>query len=249
MSFFLKKKKKRKNYFLVEGLKEIKMALKANYIPEYIFLYKKIYKYEFISNFFRKKFFISYQIYKKISFRKKTGGIIASFFKKKFSIKKIKINLTTFLLVLEGIEKPGNLGAILRTTEAAGIDAVLLCNNTIDIFNPNVIRSSLGAVFTNNITIDNYENIILWLKTKKIKIISTSVKNNIKNIKNIYNLKLENKSLAIVIGAESKGLSENWFKSSNIIINIPMKGKIDSLNVSTSTAIILFEIIRQKKRI
>ncbi|XMD35224.1 MAG: TrmH family RNA methyltransferase [Candidatus Karelsulcia muelleri] len=225
------------------------MALKANYIPEYIFLYKKIYKYEFISNFFRKKFFISYQIYKKISFRKKTGGIIASFFKKKFYIKKIKINLTTFLLVLEGIEKPGNLGAILRTTEAAGIDAVLLCNNTIDIFNPNVIRSSLGAVFTNNITIDNYENIILWLKTKKIKIISTSVKKNIKNIKNIYNLKLENKSLAIVIGAESKGLSENWFKSSNIIINIPMKGKIDSLNVSTSTAIILFEIIRQKKRI
>ncbi|XZQ53412.1 MAG: TrmH family RNA methyltransferase [Candidatus Karelsulcia muelleri] len=246
MSFFLKKKKKRKNYFLVEGLKEIKMALKANYIPEYIFLYKKIYKYEFISNFFRKKFFISYQIYQKISFRKKTGGIIASFFKKKFYIKKIKINLTTFLLVLEGIEKPGNLGAILRTTEAAGIDAVLLCNNTIDIFNPNVIRSSLGAVFTNNITIDNYENIILWLKTKKIKIISTSVKKNIKNIKNIYNIKLDNKSLAIVIGAESKGLSENWFKSSNIIINIPMKGKIDSLNVSTSTAIILFEIIRQK---
>ncbi|XZQ53916.1 MAG: TrmH family RNA methyltransferase [Candidatus Karelsulcia muelleri] len=246
MSFFLKKKKKRKNYFLVEGLKEIKMALKANYIPEYIFLYKKIYKYEFISNFFRKKFFISYQIYQKISFRKKTGGIIASFFKKKFYIKKIKINLTTFLLVLEGIEKPGNLGAILRTTEAAGIDAVLLCNNTIDIFNPNVIRSSLGAVFTNNITIDNYENIILWLKKKKIKIISTSVKKNIKNIKNIYNLKLDNKSLAIVIGAESKGLSENWFKSSNIIINIPMKGKIDSLNVSTSTAIILFEIIRQK---
>nr|WP_110480541.1 TrmH family RNA methyltransferase [Candidatus Karelsulcia muelleri] len=221
------------------------MALKANYIPEYIFLYKKIYKYEFISNFFRKQFFISYQIYKKISFRKKTGGIIASFFKKKFYIKKIKINLTTFLLVLEGIEKPGNLGAILRTTEAAGIDAVLLCNNTIDIFNPNVIRSSLGAVFTNNITIENYENIILWLKTKKIKIISTSVKNNKNNIKNIYNLKLENKSLAIVIGAESKGLSENWFKSSNIIIHIPMKGKIDSLNVSTSTAIILFEIIRQ----
>lgn len=221
------------------------MALKANYIPEYIFLYKKIYKYEFISNFFRKKFLISYQIYKKISFRKKTGGILASFFKKKFYIKKIKINLTTFLLVLEGIEKPGNLGAILRTTEAAGIDAVLLCNNTIDIFNPNVIRSSLGAVFTNNITIENYENIILWLKTKKIKIISTSVKNNKNNIKNIYNLKLENKSLAIVIGAESKGLSENWFKSSNIIIHIPMKGKIDSLNVSTSTAIILFEIIRQ----
>ncbi|WP_394798044.1 TrmH family RNA methyltransferase [Candidatus Karelsulcia muelleri] len=245
MSFFLKKKKKRKNSFIVEGLKEIKMALKANYIPEYIFLYKKIYKYEFISNFFRKQFFISYQIYKKISFRKKTGGIIASFFKKKFYIKKIKINLTTFLLVLEGIEKPGNLGAILRTTEAAGIDAVLLCNNTIDIFNPNVIRSSLGAVFTNNITIENYENIILWLKTKKIKIISTSVKNNKNNIKNIYNLKLENKSLAIVIGAESKGLSENWFKSSNIIIHIPMKGKIDSLNVSTSTAIILFEIIRQ----
>ncbi|YCJ92510.1 MAG: TrmH family RNA methyltransferase [Candidatus Karelsulcia muelleri] len=128
------------------------------------------------------------------------------------------------------------------TTEAAGIDAVLLCNNTIDIFNPNVIRSSLGAVFTNNITIDNSENIIFWLKKKKIKIISTSVK---KNIKNIYNLKLEKKSLAIVIGAESKGLSENWFKSSNIIIQIPMKGKIDSLNVSTSTAIILFEIIRQ----
>ncbi|MFP3037272.1 MAG: RNA methyltransferase, partial [Candidatus Karelsulcia muelleri] len=190
------------------------------------------------------KFFISYQIYQKISFRKKTGGIIASFFKKKFDIKKIKINLTTFLLVLEGIEKPGNLGAILRTTDAAGIDAVLLCNNTIDIFNPNVIRSSLGAVFTNNITIDNSENIIFWLKKKQIKIISTSV--SVK--KNIYNLKLEKKSLAIVIGAESKGLSENWFKSSNIIIQIPMKGKIDSLNVSTSTAIILFEIIRQKDK-
>ncbi|ADM89880.1 putative trmH/spoU family tRNA/rRNA methyltransferase [Candidatus Karelsulcia muelleri CARI] len=231
------------NSFSVEGLKEIKMALIANYIPEYILIYNKICKYEFISNFFIKKYMITSFIYKKISYRKKTGGIIASFFKKKLNIKNIKISLSALFLILEGIEKPGNLGAILRTADAVGIDAILLCNNKVDIFNPNVIRSSLGTIFTNKIVIANYKIIISWLNKNKIKIISTSV-NKIYN--NFFMKKIKKKSLAIIIGSESKGLSDIWFKNKKNMINIPIKGKIDSLNVSTSTAIILYEILRQK---
>lgn len=209
--YFYKLKKIKKNILLnnsfsVEVLQEIKMALIANYIPEYILIYNKIFKDEFIYNFFIKKYMITFFLYKKISYIKKTG-------------------------------------AILRTADAVGIYAILLCNNKVDIFNTNVIRSSLGTIFPNKIVIANSKIRISWLNKTKMKIISTSV-NKIYNIFFIKNIK--KKSLAIIIGYESKGLSDIWLKNKKNIINIPIKGKIYSLNVSTSTAIILAEIFSQK---
>lgn len=190
----IKKNRLLNNSFSVEVLKEIKMALIANYIPEYILIYNKICKDEFIYNFFIKKYMITFFLYKKISYRKKTG-------------------------------------------------AILLCNNKVDRFNPNVIRSSLGTIFTNKIVIANSKISISWLNKNQIKMISTSV-NKIYN--NFFIKNIKKKSLAIIIGSESKGLSDIWLKNKKNIINIPIKEKIYSLNVSTSTAIILAEIFRKK---
>ncbi|MGX7593352.1 TrmH family RNA methyltransferase [Candidatus Karelsulcia muelleri] len=145
---------------------------------------------------------------------------------------------------MENLEKPGNIGAILRTASAVGVDAVFICDENIDLYNPNIVRSSLGSVFNNNIAISNTKAIITLLKTNKIKIFPTSVS---EYANNLYNINFKNIPLAIVIGQEKKGLSKVWFKEASEIIKIPIKTKyIDSLNVSNATAIILFEIYRQK---
>ncbi|MGX7638240.1 TrmH family RNA methyltransferase [Candidatus Karelsulcia muelleri] len=145
---------------------------------------------------------------------------------------------------MENLEKPGNIGAILRTASAIGADAVFFCDEKIDLYNPNIVRSSLGSVFNNNIAISNTKSIISWLKKKQIKIFTTSVR---ESAQRLYNINFKNIPLAIVIGQENKGLSKVWFKEASDIIQIPIKNKyIDSLNVSNATAIILFEIYRQK---
>ncbi|WP_247003863.1 TrmH family RNA methyltransferase [Candidatus Karelsulcia muelleri] len=145
---------------------------------------------------------------------------------------------------MENLEKPGNIGAILRTASAIGVDAVFFCDEKIDLYNPNIVRSSLGSVFNNNIAISNTKSIISWLKKKQIKIFPTSVR---ESAQRLYNINFKNIPLAIVIGQEKKGLSKVWFKEASDIIQIPIKNKyIDSLNVSNATAIILFEIYRQK---
>ncbi|UOQ32967.1 23S rRNA (guanosine-2'-O-)-methyltransferase RlmB [Candidatus Karelsulcia muelleri] len=147
-------------------------------------------------------------------------------------------------MILENLEKPGNIGAILRTASAIGVDAVFFCDEKIDLYNPNIVRSSLGSVFNNNIAISNTKSIISWLKKKQIKIFPTSVR---ESAQRLYNINFKNIPLAIVIGQEKKGLSKVWFKEASDIIQIPIKNKyIDSLNVSNATAIILFEIYRQK---
>ncbi|MGX7590744.1 TrmH family RNA methyltransferase [Candidatus Karelsulcia muelleri] len=145
---------------------------------------------------------------------------------------------------MENLEKPGNIGAILRTASAVGADAVFICDENIELYNPNIVRSSLGSVFNNNIAISNTKYIISWLKKKEIKIFPTSVS---ESAQMLYNINFKNIPLALVIGQEKKGLSKVWFKEASDIIQIPIKNKyIDSLNVSNATAIILFEIYRQK---
>lgn len=237
--------RKIKSMFIIEGIKEIKMAIDTSYEIEEIFVCKKIFNFKY-SNLLNKYKIteISHKIFQKISYRKTSGGLIAISKNKKFSLEKITIKKESIILILDKIEKPGNLGSVLRSADAGGIDAVILSDPKTDIYNPNVIRSSIGAVFNINVIIENYKKIIYWLINNKIKVITTAFE---KKSKNIFKTNFKNSfAIAIILGSENKGLSDHWLKIKNENIKIPMNGKIDSLNISNAASIITFEAIRQR---
>ena len=147
----------------------------------------------------------------------------------------------SLFVIVECIEKPGNLGAILRTCDGAGIDGVIICDGKTDIYNPNVIRASLGTIFSIKIVVSSNEEALKFLKTKNIKVCAT-----LPLAKKVYTKEDLVNPLAIVVGSEQNGLTDFWVKHADLKVKIPMRGQADSLNVSASTAILLYEIIRQK---
>ena len=155
----------------------------------------------------------------------------------------IALRQDPLLLILESVEKPGNLGAILRTADAAGLDAVIICDPQTDFYNPNVIRSSVGCAFTTPFASATSEETIQWLKKNNIACLATHLAAS-----KPYDEIDFRKACAIVMGTESTGLSQAWVSAAEATIIIPMKGKVDSLNVSTAAAIIIFEANRQRGR-
>ncbi len=145
------------------------------------------------------------------------------------------------MLVIEDVEKPGNLGAMLRTADAAGVDVVIICDNKTDIYNPNVIRSSIGTVFTNQLAVCETEEAIDFLKQRAIVTYAADLKAEAFHFQQDFK-----KATAIVVGAESTGLSRRWKRAADVNVKIPMLGKIDSLNVSVSAGVLLFEARRQR---
>ena len=148
---------------------------------------------------------------------------------------------TPLILVAEAPEKPGNIGAILRTADAANVDAVIIANPKTDLYNPNIIRSSVGCVFTNKIAIGSSSEIITFLKNKDVTIYCAALQASVEYYKQNYT-----KSTAIVVGTEATGLSDEWLKNSTQNIIIPMQGQIDSMNVSVAAGILIFEAKRQR---
>jgi TrmH family RNA methyltransferase len=145
-------------------------------------------------------------------------------------------------VVLESVEKPGNLGAILRSADAAGIDGVIVCDPLTDLYNPNLIRSSIGAIFTVPVAVCSSEECIAFLKEHKIQILTAQLQDS-----NLYYEQDMTKGTAIVMGTESTGLTDTWRKAADAHIRIPMLGKLDSLNVSVSAAILMYEAVRQRR--
>lgn len=237
--------RKIKSLFIIEGIQEFQMAIAGSYEIKEIFICKNIFNNKYLS--ILKKYQIteiSQKIFQKISYRKTSGGLIAVSKIKKFYIEDINIQKNSIILIFDKIEKPGNLGAILRSADAGGIDFVILSDTKIDIFNPNVIRSSIGAIFHLKIIVNTYKNIISWLIQKKIKIITTALT---KKSNNIFKTNFATKEpIAIIFGSENQGISDNWLKVTHDNISIPMKGKSDSLNISNATSIIIFEVLRQR---
>ncbi len=236
---------KKNNVFIVEGVREFIMAIKGGFCPKIILIYKYIFnRYELINLYKSISYSINKKIFNKLVYRDNSDGIV-TFFKKK-NIKKnindIKINNYYLVLILDGIEKPGNLGAIFRVANSIGFNLIILCNIKTYIFNSNVIRCSLGSVFTSNIIFNDALSTIYWLKRNNFKIIVSGFN---KNSINLYKYKFDHTVLSIVFGSESKGVSNIWIEKSDKIIKIPMFGDIDSLNVSNAMSIITYEIIRQ----
>lgn len=232
--------RKSQNLIVIEGLRELQLALSAGMEIEQLYFCRNIGADEsFISA--KQYYEVTKEVYSKIAYRENSDGYIALLKPKFYTLETLPLSNNPFLIVLEAVEKPGNLGAVLRTADAANIDAVIICDPRTDIYNPNAIRSSVGCIFTVPIVVTTNENLKTWLDQKKINTYSAAL--TAKRFYTDIDFKLPS---AIVMGTEATGLSEFWLRGSMEQIKIPMNGKIDSLNVSISTAVLTFEAMRQR---
>ena len=188
-----------------------------------------------------KVFQVSRNVYEKIAYREGTEGIIAEMKYKDRRLEDIKLSENPLIVVLESVEKPGNLGAVLRSADAAGADAVIICDPLTDLYNPNLIRASIGAIFSRQVAAATSEETISWLKANNIQILTAQLQDS-----SLYYDTPMTGPTAIVMGTESTGLTDIWRKAADKHIRIPMLGALDSLTVSVSAAILLFEAVRQR---
>ena len=184
---------------------------------------------------------ISKEVYQKLAYRDTTEGILAIAKTKSLLLSDLKLSENPLILVAESLEKPGNIGAILRTADAANLDAVIIANPKSDLYNPNVVRSSVGCLFTNNIAAGTTTEIIAFLKEKNIRFYCATLQNSTSYHTQNYTL-----PTALVVGTEATGLSQEWRDAATQNIIIPMQGQIDSMNVSVAAAILIFEAKRQR---
>lgn len=181
-------------------------------------------------------------LYEKVAYRGSTEGIIAEVHSVPRSLEDLRLGERPLVMVLESVEKPGNLGAVLRSADAAGADAVIVCDPLTDIWNPNLIRSSVGAVFSVPVAVCTSADAIAFLKKRGIHILTAQLQDS----EWYYDTDMTG-ATALVMGTESTGLTQAWRDSADAHIKIPMLGRLDSLNVSVSAAVLLYEAVRQRK--
>lgn len=239
------RERKKTGLFLIEGEREISLALKGGYKIDSILYYPELFPREQINTFTNLHINfveVSKEVYQKLAYRETTEGIIAVAIAKNLSMDAISLTTNNpLILVAEAPEKPGNIGAILRTADAANIDVVIIANPKTDIYNPNIIRSSVGCVFTNQIATGSTSEIISFLKNNNINIYCATLQLAVK-----YTTPDYTNSTAIIVGSEATGLTNAWRENATQNIIIPMQGEIDSMNVSVAAGILIFEAKRQR---
>ncbi|MCK8522140.1 RNA methyltransferase [Aquimarina sp. D1M17] len=240
--------RKKEKSFLIEGQREIHLAIQGGYSITQLYYCTSIISHEEIVNILTDNdsatelFEITIEIYQKLAYRTTTEGVLAVAKSKDLGIHNLKLSSKTpLILVAEAPEKPGNIGALLRTADAAQLDAVLIANPKTDIYNPNIIRSSVGCLFTNNVGIGSTKEIISFLKNENITIYGAALDQS-----EDYHIQDYTKSTAIVVGTEATGLSTDFLNNASQNIKIPMSGVIDSMNVSVAAGILIFEAKRQR---
>ena len=235
------KARKQSGTFLIEGMREIELAIKGNYDIETILFLPELVSNNQITKLTDNPIEITKEVYQKLAYRDTTEGILAVAKTKSLQLADLKLSENPLILVMEAIEKPGNIGAVLRTCDAAKIDAVIIANPKTDLYNPNIVRSSVGCLFTNQIATGSTEEVIDYLIQKNINFYSATLQNSTSYHTQNYTL-----PTALVVGTEATGLSELWRKKATQNIIIPMQGEIDSMNVSVAAAILIFEAKRQR---
>ena len=225
--------------FTVEGVREIFHCIEAGYKPDCIFFCPDIVSEETLPQC--RHFALSAGLYAKAAYREGTEGAIGVFQAIEHPLSSLHLTDNPLIAVLESVEKPGNLGAVLRTCDAAGADALVICDPRTDLYNPNLIRASIGAVFTVPTAVCTTAQAITFLKSKGIRILTAQLQDS-----SLYYDCPMTKGTAIVMGTEATGLSDKWRQAADAHIRIPMLGKLDSLNVSVSAAILLYEAVRQR---
>ncbi len=231
--------------FVIEGLKEIEKANFSGYHFKSLFFCPQIISADKVAQFISGQsdcqiFEVTRDVYEKIAYRENTGGIVV-LAKMKEQLASFEVVENPLYLVIEGVEKPGNLGAIYRTADAVGVDAVIICDPKADIYNPNAIRASLGCVFTVPTFITTVAEAIALLKANGVQVVTTYLKAAVP-----YDQVDYKQPTAIVMGTEATGISDEWLAASDFHIIIPMRGAADSMNVSVSTAVVVFEARRQR---
>jgi TrmH family RNA methyltransferase len=239
------RERKKTSLFLIEGQRELSLALKGHYIIETILFLPELISESQISTFVSPEtelIEISKEVFKKLAYRDTTEGVIAVAKCKSHDLDTIHFTTKNpLILIAEAPEKPGNIGALLRTADAANVDAVIIANPKSDLYNPNIIRSSVGCIFTKQIALGTTTEIIDFLKKQRINIYCAALQASVN-----YNTQDFTQSTAIVVGTEATGLSDAWLKNATQNIIIPMQGEIDSMNVSVAAGILIFEAKRQR---
>ena len=241
------RERNRQNLIVIEGQKEISLAVSAG-----VSFRKIVYRPEIISAGDVRQLcgdsgtgaeFIAVTdvVFSKISYRESTGGVVVMAGKPEKKLGDLTVKPDSVFIILEAVEKPGNLGAICRVADAAQVDGLIVCDPRTDIYNPNAIRSSLGCVFTVDVVSSDFDTIQAWLKTNSIKSFAAEL-----TAAEFYHETDLGGRIALVFGTEATGLTGKWIEGADKRIKIPMGGVIDSLNVNTSVAILVFEAMRRR---
>jgi TrmH family RNA methyltransferase len=237
------KHRKQSGTFLIEGQREISLAIKGGYEIETILFYPEI-----CSESAAKKLTpsaelieINKEVFEKLAYRDTTEGVIGIARSKSLLLSDLKLSSNPLILIAEAPEKPGNIGALLRTADAANLDAVIIANPKSDLFNPNVVRSSVGCLFTRQIATGTTTEIVSFLKANNINFYCATLQNSTS-----YHTQDYTPATAMVVGTEATGLTQEWRDAATQNIIIPMQGEIDSMNVSVAAAILIFEAKRQR---
>ncbi|MBF0486173.1 MAG: RNA methyltransferase [Candidatus Omnitrophica bacterium] len=242
-----KKSRDAKNLTIVEGVRELRRAVDAGlrfecvyicregvyHCPEEIVAYLEARRVRVIDT--------SCSVFDKIAYGDRTEGVLGLCEQPQLKLSDLKLRENPLIVVMESVEKPGNLGGVLRTSDGAGVDALLVCDETTDVYNPNVVRASLGAVFSVPTVSCSSREALEFFKARGIKTFAAVVQ-----AEDFYFLKNMTGAVAIVMGSEQKGLSDFWIKNADEKVRIPMMGQVDSLNVSVSAAILIYETVRQR---
>jgi len=241
------RERKKTGLFILEGLRELQLALIGKIHIETLLFQPNLIAEDKALNLLQEQgtntetIAVTTEVYQKLAYRETTEGLIAIAKSKSCTLNELSLPANPLVLVAEAPEKPGNIGALLRTADAANVDAVIIANPKTDLYNPNTIRSSVGCVFTNTIATGSSSEIITFLKKNNISIFCAALSAS----KNYTHIDFKRAS-AIVVGTESTGLSHEWLENSHQNIIIPMQGAIDSMNVSVSAGILIFEAKRQR---
>ena len=242
------KARREQGLFVVEGRREVGHALEAGFRPRTLYLretdvpeLEDILAAAEAANPDCLALTLPSPLYAKVAYREGTEGVVAVMETREWRLEDLVLGSSPLVVVLESVEKPGNLGAVLRSADAARADAVVVCDPLTDLWNPNLIRASLGGVFTVPTVAATSEETIAWLRERGIRILTAQLQDS----SWYYDVDMT-VGTALVMGTESTGLTDLWREAADAHIRIPMLGRLDSLNVSVSAAILLFEAVRQR---
>ena len=233
--------RRRTGLFVVEGVREMGHCMRAGYEIVSIYYCASLFSDLDLLQDIKNVYEVTQQVYEKIAYRGSTEGLLAVVKSKNHSLEGLNLPENPLIIILESVEKPGNLGAVLRSADAAGADAVIVCDPLTDLYNPNLIRASIGALFTVPTVATSNAECIAFLKERGIKILTAQLQDS----EFYYDMDMTC-GTAIVMGTEATGLTDEWRRAADAHIRIPMCGQLDSLNVSVSAAVLLFEAVRQR---
>ncbi|MDR3329069.1 MAG: RNA methyltransferase [Prevotellaceae bacterium] len=227
--------------FVLEGARELGLALQGGYRLQTLLVCRELWGAHRPLPVAAQHLEVSPAVFEKLAYRAGSDGLLAVAEQKDLRTERLHLSGNPFVLVLEAVEKPGNLGAILRTADAAGVDAVLVCDPQCDVYNPNVVRSSVGCLFTNQVACCTSGEALAFVRGQGLRVLAAELQAS-----RWYHEADMRSPCAVVVGAEADGLTDFWLANADARIKIPMRGAIDSLNVSVSTAVITFEAMRQR---